>query len=68
MRHLQKIWIRIIASLIGGGMIIQMIGEGDPSRYYLIGNPWLTLLCAVIVFLILTAMVSAYRSKSQKKP
>lgn len=57
MKYLKKIWIRVVVSLIGGGMATELIhiSTGDPNRP-MTTNP--SLLYAVIIFVILSFIVS----------
>lgn len=56
MKYLRKIWIRVVVSLLGGGMAKEIIhiSTGDPNRP-MTAN--LTLLYAAIIFGILTLIV-----------
>lgn len=66
MKFLQKLWIRVVISIIGGSMINNMISTSDPGRYYSIGDPGVILLYSAGVFLILTAIASSFRAKRTK--
>jgi hypothetical protein len=56
MKYLKKTWIRVLVSLIGGGMATEIIhiSTGDPNRP-MTTNP--SLLFAVIIFVILEVIV-----------
>lgn len=58
MKYLQKPWIRIIISLIAGGMISEIlhISTGDPNRPMGSGSSFIVLGSAFIVYLILTSI------------
>lgn len=56
MKYLRKTWIRVIVSLIGGGMATEIIhiSTGDPNRP-MTTNP--SLFFAVIIFVVLSFIV-----------
>ena len=60
MKYLQKTWVRIIVSLLAGGIISELIhiSTGDPNRPTAIGENYLVLIIAVIVFFMLTNIVN----------
>ncbi|MEP6713869.1 MAG: hypothetical protein ABJA37_15690 [Ferruginibacter sp.] len=55
MKYLRKVWVRIIVSLIGGGMMMELlhISTGDPNRP-MVSN--FSLLFGIIIF----ALISFY--------
>jgi hypothetical protein len=67
MVFLKNIWARIVISLIAGGMTSELvfIYSGDPYRPRSKDDPNFTLLYALIVFLILSAIVKKF---GKKKP
>jgi hypothetical protein len=56
MKYLRKTWVKVLVSLIGGGMVTEIIhiSTGDPNRP-MTAN--LSLLYALIIFGILTFLV-----------
>jgi len=62
MAFLNKLWVRVVISLIVGGMSTEIIfiSTGDPTRHRSVNDPNYTLLYALIIFLILTAVVKKY--------
>jgi len=56
MKYLKKIWVRIIVSLLAGGLITELIhiSTGDPNRPMTTN---LTLFYALIVYGVLTLIV-----------
>ncbi len=60
MKLIKNIWIRLILSLVGGGMTneIVFLCSGDPYRHRSVNEPNFTILYAIIIFLILTAIVN----------
>ncbi len=56
MKYLKKTWIRVLVSLIGGGMATELIhiSTGDPNRPMTVNQ---SLLFAVIIFVILEIIV-----------
>jgi len=56
MKYLRIIWVRIFVSLLGGGMLSELmhISTGDPNRP-METNP--TLIFAVIIFVILSFII-----------
>ena len=63
MKYLRKTWIRVIVSLIGGGMVTEIIhiSSGDPNRPMTTN---LSLLYGVIIYFILTYIVKYIDYKS----
>ena len=59
MKHLKKVWIRIIVSLLLGGITSETlhISTGDPNRPMTTN---LTLLYALIAFVVLTLVVKKF--------
>ena len=59
MKYIQKTWIRIIVSLLAGGMISEIvhISSGDPNRPTTNGESYLVIIFAFITFFILTTLV-----------
>ena len=53
MIYLRKVWVRVIVSLIGGGMIMELlhITTGDPNRPVLAN---FSLLFGVIIFAVIS--------------
>jgi hypothetical protein len=56
LKYLKKTWVRVIVSLIGGGMVTEIIhiSTGDPNRPMTTN---LSLLYAAIIFGILTFII-----------
>jgi hypothetical protein len=56
MKYLRKTWVKVIVSLIGGGMATELIhiSTGDPNRPMTTNN---SLLYGVILFVILSFIV-----------
>jgi hypothetical protein len=65
MAFLSKIWVRVIISLLAGGMASEIIFlvSGDPTRHRSKDDPNFTLLYALIIFLILSAVVHKFGKK-----
>lgn len=66
MRFLQNIGVRVIVSLIGGGILNNTIATSDPARYHMISDPGLTLLYAIIIFLLLSGIARGFGAKRGK--
>ena len=69
MRHLKKLWIRILVSLLGGGFAneIFFLSTGDPTRSREHEGTGITLIAAVIIFGIITLIVEVLpQNKSDK--
>lgn len=66
MEYLGKAWVRIVISLIAGGMATEIIflSTGDPTRKRSVNDPNFTFLYALIIFLVLTAVVSKFGKKN----
>jgi hypothetical protein len=62
MQLLKKTWIRVLASLFGGGMITELIhiSTGDPNRTR---TDTFTLLYALIVYGVLSLVVKGADNK-----
>jgi hypothetical protein len=62
MRLLQKIWVRIIVSLLAGGMTTEIVflSTGSPYRHRSVDDPNFTLLSALIIFVVLTGIVKKF--------
>ena len=60
MRHLNKLWVRIVVSLFGGGAAneILFLSTGDPTRPRENEGNGITLIAAVVIFILLTILVS----------
>jgi hypothetical protein len=56
MKYLQKGWVRVLASLFGGGMIAEIIhiSTGDPNRPVANTNSLIVLGAGAILYFILT--------------
>ena len=59
MKQLKKLWVRIVVSLVGGGMAneIFFLSTGDPTRSRTNEGNGITLLAAIIIFGIVTSLV-----------
>ncbi len=57
MKYIKKTWIRVLVSLLGGGMVTEFIyiSTGDPNRP-MTNNP--SLLYGILIFGILTLVVN----------
>lgn len=62
MEYLKKTWVRVIISLIGGGMLTEIIhiSTGDPNRPMTTN---LSLLYAAIIFAVLTFILYKVNNK-----
>jgi len=60
MIYLKKLWVRIVVSLIGGGAAneILFLSTGDPTRSRENEGNGITLIAAVVIFILLTILVS----------
>jgi len=69
MRHLNKLWVRIVVSLLGGGMAneILFLSTGDPTRSRANEGNGITLIAAVVVFILLTVLVSVLPQNNKLK-
>lgn len=58
MKYLEKLWVRVLVSLFGGGMLTEImhISTGDPNRPQT-SNP--SLLYATLLFVVITIIVRA---------
>ena len=67
MAFLSKLWVRIVISLIAGGMTTEIIfiSTGDITRKRSVNDSNYTLLYALIIFLLLTAVMNRL---GKKKP
>jgi hypothetical protein len=65
MQFLRKVWVRILVSLLGGGMVTEIIhiSTGDPNRPQ---TNNLTLLYALIIFGVL-ALIFGGPDKSNRR-
>ena len=63
MGYLKKTWIRVVLGLIGGGMVAEIIhiSTGDPNRPMTTN---LSLLYAIIIFVVLTFFVKRQNKNS----
>jgi uncharacterized membrane protein YidH (DUF202 family) len=59
MRHLKKLWIRILVSLLGGGFAneIFFLSTGDATRSREHEGNGITLIAAILIFGIITLLV-----------
>jgi hypothetical protein len=59
MRHLKKLWVRILVSLVGGGFAneIFFLSTGDPSRSREHEGNGITLIASIVIFGIITLFV-----------
>jgi hypothetical protein len=66
MVFLSKLWVRIVISLIAGGMTTELIfiSTGDITRKRSVNDPNYTLLYAFIIFLLLTVVVNKFGKKT----
>jgi len=69
MMYLRKLWVRVVVSLIGGGIAneILFLSTGDPTRPRENGGSEITLIAAVVVFILLTILVSVLPPKHNQK-
>ncbi|HZX57852.1 MAG TPA: hypothetical protein VFE54_03975, partial [Mucilaginibacter sp.] len=60
-----KLWVRILISLLAGGMTneIVFLSTGSPYRHRSTNDPNFTLLYALIIFLVLTWVVNKFGKK-----
>ena len=65
MTYLRKTWVRILVSLLAGGLASEIlhISTGDPNRPTSSGESLLVLIFAVITFFLLTAIVNNRKDK-----
>ncbi len=63
---LEKTWIRIVISLVAGGMATEIISisSGDPNRPANSADSYLTLVFAIIFYLLLSTLNSRNKSNS----
>ncbi len=56
MKYLRKVWIRILISFIGGGMLSEIIhiSTGDPNRPHQNNFSWYY---AIAIFVLLTVFI-----------
>lgn len=69
MKHLKKLWVRILVSLLGGGAAneILFLSTGDITRSRENEGNGVTLIAAVLIFGILTIVVEVLpQNKSDK--
>ena len=62
MKFLEKTWIRVIVSLIGGGMVSEIIhiSTGDPNRPMTTN---LSLLFALIIYVLMTLIMTIIKNR-----
>ena len=62
MKYLKKLWVRILVSLIGGGMAneILFLSTGDPTRSRENEGNGITLIAAIAVFILITLLVDVF--------
>ena len=58
MNYLQKSWVRIVLSLLAGGLITELIhiSTGDPNRASTTADSYSVLIIAFICYFILTSI------------
>ena len=58
MNYLQKPWVRIVLSLLAGGLITELIhiSTGDPNRASSAADSYLVLIIAFVCYFILTSI------------
>ena len=63
MKYLKIIWIRIIVSLIGGGMATELIhiSTGNPNRPMVQNH---SLLYGIVIYIILSAIIKYRENKN----
>jgi hypothetical protein len=63
MKYLEKTWVRVIISLIGGGMVTEIIhiSTGDPNRP-MTAN--FSLLFAIIIYVLMTFIMTLIKNRS----
>jgi hypothetical protein len=66
MEFIKKLWVRIVISLIGGGLASEIIFllTGNPYRHRSVNDPNFTLFYALIIFLVLTGIVNKFKKKT----
>jgi len=66
MRLLQKLWFRVVISLLAGGMTNEIIFllTGDPTRHRSPNDSNFSIIYAIIIFLILTLVVNKFARKT----
>lgn len=66
MTYLRKVWVRVIISLLAGGMTSEIIflATGDPTRPRSVNDPNFTLLYGLIIYIVLTAVVNKFGKKA----
>lgn len=69
MSYLKKLWIRILISLVGGGMAneIFFLSTGDPARSRENEGNGITLIAAIIIFVMITLLVEVLPQNSADK-
>lgn len=62
MKYLKKPWIRILVSLIGGGMAneILFLSTGDPTRSRENEGNGITLIASIAIFILITLLVDVF--------
>jgi hypothetical protein len=70
MKLLQNIWVRIVISLLGGGMTTEIVflSTGDPTRHRSANDPNFTLIYALIIYLVLTWVAKKFGPPKPLKP
>lgn len=69
MRQLKKLWVRILVSLVGGGLTneIFFLSTGDPTRSRENEGSGITLIAAIIIFGIITWLVASVPPNKSNK-
>jgi hypothetical protein len=60
MKHLQKGWVRVVVSLLCGGLISEIIhiSTGDPNREPGSESSFIVLIVAVVAYFIITKFIN----------
>ena len=63
MKYLKKTWVRIIVSLIGGGMATELIhiSTGDPNRPRTENH---SLFYGIVIYIILSVIIKYWENKA----
>ena len=69
MKYLSKVWVRVLVSLIGGGMTqeIVFLSTGDATRPRENEGSGITMGASIMIFIILTFLASYYLKKRVDK-
>ncbi len=69
MKYLRKTWIRVLVSLIGGGITqeIFFLCTGDPTRSRENEGSGITMIAAIVIFIILSVIVNNNTTKRMDK-